>query len=77
MAAIALLIMSGHLLGYLPTDFASSFTGERDMASLLDAELAYIVTFSLTGRRDERNRAPFLLLEFLSGDQPGQGIGNR
>lgn len=66
MEAIALLIMSGRFLGYLPTHFARSFTASNEMASLLDAELAYFDTFYLAGRRDERNRATMLLMEFLT-----------
>ncbi len=67
MEAIALLIMSGRFLGYLPTHFASSFISKREMTSLLDDELAYFDTFFLAGRRDERNRATLLLMEFLTG----------
>lgn len=66
MEAIAILIMSGRFLGYLPTHFATSFVARREMASLLDDELAYFDTFFLAGRRDERNRATLLLMEFLS-----------
>ena len=80
MESIALLIMSGRFLGYLPTHFASSFMAKREMTSLLDAELSYFDTFFLAGRRDERNRATLLLMELLSRwlrDQPGQGIDNR
>lgn len=66
MEAIALLIMSGRFLGYLPTHFAKSFTAKKEMTSLLDGELAYFDTFFLAGRRDERNRATILLMEFLT-----------
>lgn len=66
MEAIALLIMSGRFLGYLPTHFAASFTARKEMASILDGDLAYFDTFFLAGRRDERNRATLLLMEFLT-----------
>ena len=65
MEAIAILIMSGRFLGYLPTHFASSFTAKKEMTSLVDRELAYFDTFFLAGRRDERNRATLLLMQFL------------
>lgn len=66
MEAIAILIMSGRFLGYLPTHFAGPFVARKEMASLLDAELAYFDTFFLAGRRDERNRATLLLMEVLT-----------
>lgn len=65
MEAIALLIMSGHFLGYLPTHFARSFVAAGEMRSLLDRKLAYFDTFYLAVRRDERNRATLMLTEFL------------
>lgn len=66
MEAIALLIMSGRFIGYLPTHFAKSFVARKEMASLLDDRLAYFDTFLLAGRRDERNRATLLLMEELT-----------
>ena len=66
MEAIAILIMSGRFLGYLPTHFAASFVSPGEMPSLLDRKLAYFDTFFLAGRRDERNRATLLLMQFLT-----------
>lgn len=66
MEAIAILIMSGRFLGYLPTHFAASFVAKGEMCSLLGRELGYFDTFNLACRRDERNRATLLLIEFLT-----------
>ncbi len=65
MEAIAILIMSGQFLGYLPTHFARSFVAAGEMRSLLDRKLAYFDTFYLAVRRDEQNRATLMLTEFL------------
>lgn len=65
MEVIALLIMSGHFLGYLPTHFARSFVAADEMRSLLDRKLAYFDTFYLAVRSDERNRATLMLTDFL------------
>lgn len=65
MEAIALLIMSGRFLGYLPVHFARSFVSSGEMRSLLDRKLAYFDTFYLAVRGDERNRATLMLTEFL------------
>lgn len=65
MEAIAILIMSGQFLGYLPTHFARSFVSAGEMRSLLNRKLAYFDTFYLAVRRDERNRATLLLTECL------------
>lgn len=66
MEAIAILIKSGHYLGYLPVHFAQPFVERGDMKSLLDAELAYFDTFYLMHRKEERNRATALLRECLA-----------
>jgi DNA-binding transcriptional LysR family regulator len=78
MEAIAILIMSGRFLGYLPTHFARAFVTAGDMCSLLASELAYFDTFNLACRRDERNRATLLLIEFLTewlAERPSNGNG--
>jgi DNA-binding transcriptional LysR family regulator len=66
MEAIAILVKSGHYLGYLPTHFARPFVERGDMKSLLDRDLAYFDTFYLMHRKEERNRAATLLCECLS-----------
>jgi LysR family transcriptional regulator, transcriptional activator for bauABCD operon len=66
MEAIAILVKSGRFLGYLPDHFARSFVETGEMASLLDAELAYFDTFHMALRKDERNRATLLLSQCLS-----------
>jgi LysR family transcriptional regulator, transcriptional activator for bauABCD operon len=65
MEVIAILIMSGRFLGYLPTHFAQSFVLSGEMRSLLDDELAYFDTFYLAARRDERNRATCTLMDCI------------
>ena len=57
MEAIAILINSGHYLGYLPEHFARAFVERGAMTSLLDKQLAYFDTFHLIIRKDERNRS--------------------
>jgi DNA-binding transcriptional LysR family regulator len=65
MEAIAILIKSGHFLGYLPTHFAEAFVARGEMRSLCDQELAYHDMFYLARRKDERNRATGLLAKCL------------
>lgn len=49
MEAIAILINSGHCLGYLPEHFARVFVDQGTMTSLLDSQLAYFDTFHPQG----------------------------
>lgn len=65
MEALAILITSGNFLGHLPTHFAQSFVDSGEMKSLLDDEMAYLDTFYLAHRKDERNRATALLSKCL------------
>ena len=65
MEAIAILINSGHYLGYLPEHFARSFVEHGTMTSLLDKQLAYFDTFHLIIRKDERNRSTHALKSCL------------
>lgn len=66
MEAIAILIHSGHYLGYLPVHFARAFVERGEMKSLCDQELAYFDTFHLAHRKEERNRAAALLSHCLT-----------
>jgi LysR family transcriptional regulator, transcriptional activator for bauABCD operon len=66
MEAIAILINSGHYLGYLPEHFARAFVKQRIMTSLLDEQLAYFDTFHLVNRKDERNRSTQALKNCLT-----------
>lgn len=65
MEAIAVLIMSGEFVGYLPTHFARAFVAAGEMRSLMDRKLAYFDTFYLAVRGDERNRATLMLTDYL------------
>jgi LysR family transcriptional regulator, transcriptional activator for bauABCD operon len=63
--AIAILINSGHYLGYLPEHFARAFVERGAMTSLLDKQMAYFDTFHLIIRKDERNRSTHALKNCL------------
>ncbi|MET5012379.1 LysR substrate-binding domain-containing protein, partial [Burkholderia pseudomallei] len=54
MDAIALLILSGHHLGYLPRHFAAPFVEQGLLKALNPATLCYDVTFDVVRRRGAR-----------------------
>ena len=55
MEAIAILILSGHHLGYLPTHFAAPYVQRGIMASLNAEKLKYDVTFHLATRNQSHH----------------------
>lgn len=66
MESLAILILSGRYLGYLPTHFAESFIDQGSMRRLWPEETCYFDTFYLAHRRDENNRATKILREIVS-----------
>ncbi len=65
MESLAILIMSGRYIGFLPDHFAAPFVSRGEMKSLLPNVTSYFDTFYLAHRRDERSRAMNLLFECL------------
>lgn len=54
MEAVALLILSGHHLGYLPQHFAAPYVAQGLLAPLNPEQLRYDVTFHMVVARDAR-----------------------
>ncbi|GBH27856.1 LysR family transcriptional regulator [Burkholderia vietnamiensis] len=54
MEAVALLILSGHPLGYLPQPFAAPYVAQGLLAPLNPEQLRYDVTFHMVVARDAR-----------------------
>jgi len=65
MESLAILILSGRYVGYLPSHFAASFVERGEMRSLLPNSTSYFDTFYLAHRKDERSRAMALLFKCL------------
>ena len=66
MESLAILILSGRYIGYLPSIILPRLFVERgEMKSLLPDGTSYFDTFYLAHRRDERSRAMTLLLKCL------------
>lgn len=67
MEAVALLILSGHHLGYLPRHFAGPYVKQRMLAALNPAVLRYEVTFHVvTQARSRQNPIVRAFLEDLT-----------
>jgi LysR family transcriptional regulator, transcriptional activator for bauABCD operon len=66
MESLAILILSGRYLGFLPTHFASSFVQQGRMRSLLFESVSYHDTFFLAHRSDERSRPMKLLWDCIA-----------
>ncbi len=66
MESLAILILSGRYIGYLPSHFAAPFAERGEMRSLLSSTISYFDTFYLAHRRDERSRAMALLFRCLN-----------
>jgi len=71
MESLAILILSGRYIGYLPDHFAQPFVARGEMKSLLPDETSYFDTFYLAHRRDEKSRAMTLLFACLSSFAKG------
>lgn len=66
MESLAILILSGHYIGYLPAHFAAPFVERGEMKSLLPDSTSYFDTFYLAHRKDERSRAMTLLFKCVN-----------
>jgi DNA-binding transcriptional LysR family regulator len=67
MESLALLILSGRFIGYLPNHFAEQWIGSGAMRCLLNAEISYSDSFYLAHRQRERNAAARLLRTCMKG----------
>ena len=65
MESLAMLILSGRYIGYLPAHYAASWVENGQMRSLLPNELSYIDTFYLAHLASEKNRAMATLLDCI------------
>jgi DNA-binding transcriptional LysR family regulator len=66
MESLAILILSGRYLGYLPEHFAAQFVERGEMKNLLPDLTSFYDTFYLAHRKDEKSRSMSLLFECLS-----------
>jgi len=66
MEGIALMILSGEMVGYLPTHFARSWVAESLMHILMEDSLSYSEQFYLARRKSERNRTALAFFECVS-----------
>nr|MBC8241824.1 substrate-binding domain-containing protein [Alphaproteobacteria bacterium] len=57
MESIALLILSGNFIGYLPTHYANQWVQNGQMRRLLPSQTSYVDRMHLAYRRQERNSA--------------------
>jgi DNA-binding transcriptional LysR family regulator len=65
MESIALMILSGEMVGYLPKHFAASWVERGEMRIILDDRLSYSERFYLAYRKSERNRTAQAFIECL------------
>lgn len=66
MESIALLILSGRYIGYLPDHFAARWTRRGEMRRLLAGNASYVEKFYAVHRRREKNRVVRILFDCLS-----------
>jgi len=65
MESIALLILSGEYIGYLPCHYAAQWVENGEMRALRREDTSYREDFYVGRRRNERNRAAQVLVECL------------
>ena len=65
MESIALLILSGEYIGYLPCHYAAQWVESGEMRALRREDTSYREDFYVGRRRNERNRAAQVLVECL------------
>ena len=71
MESLAMLILSGRYLGYLPVHFAEAWVQKGRMRRLLAEQMSYVDTFYLAHLASERNRAMATLFDCVR-DQIGR-----
>lgn len=72
MESLAMLILSGRYLGYLPAHFAEIWVQKGQMRRLLADQMSYVDTFYLAHLASERNRAMATLFDCIL-EQIGRG----
>jgi DNA-binding transcriptional LysR family regulator len=72
MESLAMLILSGRYLGYLPCHYARSWEESGEMRNLLPQHMSYIDTFYLAHLANEKNRAMSTLADCIR-DLVGSG----
>jgi DNA-binding transcriptional LysR family regulator len=65
MESLAILILSGRYIGYLPTHFAKSWERRGQMKRLLDRQASYDEQFFLAYRKKETHRAVEVFFECI------------
>jgi DNA-binding transcriptional LysR family regulator len=65
MESLAILILSGRYIGYLPTHFAESWENRGQMKRLLDRQASYDEQFFLAYRKKETHRAVEVFFECI------------
>jgi len=65
MESLALLLLSGKYIGYLPNHFADYWVRRGEMRCLLDTEASYQDRFYLAFHKRERNRAVKILFDLI------------
>ena len=65
MESVAILILSGRYLGFLPSHFAASFVEQGRMRKLLGPSVSFHDSFYLAHRSDERSRSMGLLFKCI------------
>lgn len=76
MESIALLILSGRYIGYLPKHFARAWENKGEMRSILDKSTAYEDRFYLLFRDREFNKSVEVLYDCLRGCVSGKTTGS-
>lgn len=63
MKSLAMLILSGRYIGYLPVHYAENWVKSGQMRAILPDEMSYMDTFYLAHLASEKNRAMSTLLD--------------
>ena len=71
MESLAILILSGRYIGYLPTHFAENWEQTHQMIRLLDAQASYDEQFYLAYRKRETYRAVEILFNCIRQNTDG------
>lgn len=77
MESIALMILSGGFIGYLPTHFAAQWIQSGQMRPLLEEQLSYDEQFYLAHRKSERNRAAQAFVQSLRQQMEAEPVSAR
>jgi len=76
MEAVAMLVLSGHHLGYLPGHFASPYVREGLLAALNPQQMGYRVAFHMVTRmRQHRTEIVEAFIDDMKAAHPSPGLG--